>query len=109
MRQSQVSRWVASLFTARCPGLRLVFRCDEARTRYLVVMCHPDTRSGLAGSHGMPVLWTPERARRSRGGEGTWMAGKRAGGRVTAVQPVMERLDLLKPDAIGIAQATVIG
>jgi amino acid transporter len=37
------------------------------------------------------------------------MAGKRAGGRVAAVQPVMERLDLLKPDAIGITQATVIG
>jgi amino acid transporter len=37
------------------------------------------------------------------------MAGKRAGGRVSAVQPVMERLDLLRPDAIGITQATVIG
>ena len=37
------------------------------------------------------------------------MAGKRADGPETAVQPAMERLDLLKPDAIGIAQATVIG
>src|SRR5262245_39765106 len=51
----------------------------------------------------------PKRVRRSRDEEGTWMAGKRAGGPVAAVQPVMERLDLLKPDAIGIAQATVIG
>src|ERR1051326_8304238 len=37
------------------------------------------------------------------------MAGKRAGGRVTMVQPVVDRPDQLKPDAIGIAQATVIG
>jgi amino acid transporter len=37
------------------------------------------------------------------------MAGKRASGGATAVQPVMDRQDLLKPDAIGIAQATVIG
>src|SRR5256885_170519 len=51
----------------------------------------------------------PKRVHRSRDAEGTWMAGKRAGGRVAAMQPVMERLDLLKPHAIGIAQATVIG
>lgn len=37
------------------------------------------------------------------------MAGRRAVGRETTAQPVTERLDLLKPDAIGITQATVIG
>ena len=37
------------------------------------------------------------------------MADERPGVRATAVQPVRERLDLLKPDAIGITQATVIG
>ena len=37
------------------------------------------------------------------------MAGKRPGVRATAARPVMDRLDQLKPDAIGITQATVIG
>src|SRR5579864_443850 len=38
----------------------------------------------------------------------TLMAGKGPGAEA-AGQPVMDRQDLLKPDAIGIAQATVIG
>ena len=37
------------------------------------------------------------------------MAGKRLGDPATAARPVLDRLDQLKPDAIGIAQATVIG
>jgi amino acid transporter len=37
------------------------------------------------------------------------MAGKRPGVQAAAEEPVMDRQDLLKPDAIGIAQATVIG
>src|SRR5579871_3981189 len=36
------------------------------------------------------------------------MAGKRSGVQAAA-EPVADRQDLLKPDAIGIAQATVIG
>jgi len=35
------------------------------------------------------------------------MAGKSPG--VEAAEPILDRQDLLKPDAIGIAQATVIG
>ena len=37
------------------------------------------------------------------------MAGRRPGVPAAADEPVMDRQDLLKPDAIGIAQATVIG
>src|SRR5690348_7922824 len=72
-------------------------------------MCRPGTRSGLAGSQQIPVVRIPQRARRSRDGKEPWMAGKRPGTRVTAARPVVDRLDQLKPDAIGIAQATVIG
>jgi amino acid transporter len=37
------------------------------------------------------------------------MAGRRPGAQVAANEPVLDRQDRLKPDAIGIAQATVIG
>src|SRR5690348_15392630 len=44
----------------------------------------------------------------SRCSKGTLMAGKRPGVEAAA-EPILDRQDRLKPDAIGIAQATVIG